>query len=170
MSAPFSKKRPPKKLPRKKLPRGQDSLHAGCISYRGRGVLIFGDAGVGKSSLALRMISEDARQWTMLVADDRTVLERRGSLLYATPPPALAGKMELRNVGILRLPYRERVPLCLALTLLACKSDSPRLPEPQKLLIKDVPLPHFRLPSHDPLLPQKLLHLLLQRGAGKGRV
>jgi HPr kinase/phosphorylase len=72
-------------------------LHATCVAVEGRGVLITGPSGAGKSALALQMMSFGAR----LVADDRVALSRREGALWAACPPAIAGMIEARGVGLL---------------------------------------------------------------------
>ena len=63
------------------------NLHGSAVALEGRGLLILGASGTGKSALALRMMAHGAR----LVADDRVVLARRGDALIASAPPALRG-------------------------------------------------------------------------------
>jgi serine kinase of HPr protein (carbohydrate metabolism regulator) len=73
---------------------------ASCVAIAGRGVLIEGAPGSGKSSLALALIDRGAA----LVGDDGVLLERRDGWLWALPPPAIAGLLEIRNIGLVRLP------------------------------------------------------------------
>ncbi|MGE3652127.1 MAG: HPr kinase/phosphorylase, partial [Reyranellaceae bacterium] len=75
-------------------------IHATCVALPEGGVLLRGDSGAGKSDLALRLIDGGAR----LVADDRTDLMREGDLLIARAPTSIAGLIEARGLGILRLP------------------------------------------------------------------
>ena len=58
------------------------NVHASCIAIDGQGVLLWGESGVGKSDLALRMIEKGA----ILVADDYPVLEEKDGILYASCP------------------------------------------------------------------------------------
>lgn len=99
--------------------------HATCVACSGRGVLIMGEPGTGKSSLALRLIDRGA----MLVADDYALLRREGDALVATPPERIAGLMEIRGLGISRLPYRKRAEIALAVRL---GTEDERLPEPKE--------------------------------------
>lgn len=104
------------------------TLHASCVARDGHGVLLLGGSGVGKSDLALRLLDRGFR----LVADDRVLV--CGGL--ASPPEALAGLIEVRGVGILRV---EAVfPVALAL-LVDLDGTGARLPDP-------APHPGWRLP------------------------
>lgn len=71
-----------------------------CVAVAGRGILIEGDPGSGKSSLALALIDRGA----VLIGDDAVTLESRGERLWALPPPNIAGLIEIRNVGLAKLP------------------------------------------------------------------
>ena len=90
-----------------------DILHASVVSVSGRGLLILGVSGAGKSGLALRMMALGAE----LVADDRVALLRVGDALRAAPPEALAGMIEARGIGVLSVPHLADAPLALAVDL-----------------------------------------------------
>jgi serine kinase of HPr protein (carbohydrate metabolism regulator) len=97
-------------------------LHASCVVIDGRALLIAGRSGSGKSDLALRLIDRGAR----LLADDYTQLTAEDGRLIATPPQAIAGKIEVRGVGILDHDHVAEAPVALLLDL----DRSPeRLPE-----------------------------------------
>lgn len=89
-----------------------------CVALDGRGVLITGAVGSGKSSLALALIDRGAE----LVGDDGVTLEARNGRTWAAPPPNIAGKLEIRNVGLVDLPATA-APLALVVRL---DSDAPR--------------------------------------------
>ncbi|WP_096703657.1 HPr kinase/phosphatase C-terminal domain-containing protein [Magnetospirillum sp. 15-1] len=103
-------------------------VHATCVAIDGRGVLLRAPSGGGKSDLALRLVDEGA----LLVADDQTRLERDGESLIASPPEAIAGLLEVRGLGLVRLPHLERVRLELVIDLTS-PSEVERLPEPNAL-------------------------------------
>ncbi|MCQ8278455.1 HPr kinase/phosphatase C-terminal domain-containing protein [Acetobacteraceae bacterium KSS8] len=95
------------------------TLHASCVARGGKAVLILGPSGSGKSDLALRLMDRGFA----LVADDRVRL--RGGM--AEPPETLRGLIEVRGVGIVRVPPVFPLPVALVVRL----SDAvPRLPEP----------------------------------------
>jgi HPr kinase/phosphorylase len=88
-------------------------IHASCVELGGTGVLLLGDSGSGKSDLALRLIDTGGR----LVADDRTDLNRRNGKLMASSPAPIAGRIEVRGVGIVKLTHIAEVAIGLAIEL-----------------------------------------------------
>ena len=91
----------------------------------GRGVLLRGSPGAGKSDLALRLIEGGAR----LVADDQVVLTSGGETLLAAPPPRIAGLLEVRGIGIVSMDFVAHSPVCLVVDLAPPESIE-RMPEP----------------------------------------
>lgn len=129
------------------------AIHAGCVAIGGRGVLIAGRSGTGKSDLALRLVDRGAR----LVSDDYTLVEARDGRLVASAPHAIAGRMEARGVGILAVPHDDAAIVALILDL-----DTPpeRMPEPATREIGGVPLPLARLAALEASAPIKVERLL----------
>ena len=97
-------------------------VHASSVAIDGRAVLITGRSGSGKSDLALRLLD---RGFT-LVSDDQTLVRRVGDRLIASAPPTIAGKLEIRGVGIVEVPTSSDVPVALLVEL---ASDIERLPD-----------------------------------------
>ncbi len=91
----------------------QQQHHATCVCIGNDGILLRGPSGTGKSDLALRLIDEGA----VLVADDRTDVQVRGNDLVASAPETIAGQMEVRGLGIVRLPIRAEATLSLLVDL-----------------------------------------------------
>jgi hypothetical protein len=89
------------------------NIHASCVALGKKGVLLLGASGAGKSDLALRLIDEGA----VLVADDRTDLFARRGKLFARAPEVLAGLIEVRGLGIVRLRRRKDIPVALVVQL-----------------------------------------------------
>ena len=116
-----------------------------CVSVSGRGLLIEGRPGSGKSSLALALIDRGAG----LVGDDGVALERRGDRLWAHPPPNIAGKLEIRGVGIIDLAAE---PAALALVLSLDARDE-RMPNPDTITLEGTQLPRLRFRTGDALAP-----------------
>lgn len=97
-------------------------IHATCVALPEGGVLLRGESGAGKSDLAIRLIDGGGR----LVADDRSELARDGDRLIARAPAAIAGLIEARGVGILRLPP-ERLAAEAVIALLVDLVDPARI-------------------------------------------
>jgi HPr kinase/phosphorylase len=102
------------------------NIHASCVAIGGKGILILGKSGAGKSDLALRLIDGGAR----LVADDRCDLFVRAGKLRAAAPIRVAGLLELRGIGIVALPYASSVSLAMAVQL-SLNQPETRLPRPR---------------------------------------
>lgn len=115
-------------------------LHATCVLVAGCGVLLRGASGAGKSDLALRLIDGGAR----LIADDQTELREDGGRLLASPPEVLAGLIEVRGLGILRLPHQAGAELRLAVDLVAAELVE-RAPRPARVELLGLSLPLIAL-------------------------
>ena len=101
-------------------------VHASCAARAGHAVLLLGPPGAGKSDLLLRLLDAG---WD-LVADDQVQLAAAGAGVLASPPPALAGMLEARGLGLLSgLPWQSQVPVALALRLVP-REALHRLPAP----------------------------------------
>ncbi len=133
-----------------------ETLHASCVAIGEHAVLIEGRSGAGKSDLALRLIDRGAA----LVSDDYTVLMRSARKLVATPPATIAGKIEVRGLGILDMPYRDRVAVALLVELVDEVERMP--PEPQMRRIAGIDVPVVAMNGHDASGPIKV-ELALKR-------
>lgn len=98
--------------------------HASCVCINGKGVLILGESGAGKSDLALRLIHSGA----VLVADDQVKLAEKNGQLLASCHERIQGRIEARGVGILTVPHVQDVPLSLAIQLVE-RDHVQRLPD-----------------------------------------
>jgi serine kinase of HPr protein (carbohydrate metabolism regulator) len=114
-------------------------VHGTAISIGGHGVLIMGESGSGKSDLALRLIDRGA----ILISDDVVFLETRDNAPILTVAPNIAGKMEVRGVGISNVDFIASAPLRLVIEFV----DTPdRLPEDvARATIGDYSVPVSRL-------------------------
>ena len=91
------------------------TIHGTCVLVGGIGVLLRGPSGAGKSDVALRLIDGGA----LLVADDRVELRMVDGRLMASAPAALAGLLEVRGLGIVRLPCDGPAEVGLVVDLVA---------------------------------------------------
>src|SRR6476661_9940698 len=90
-----------------------ETIHASTVAIDGRAVLIGGPSGSGKSDLALRLLDRGFK----LVSDDRTLVRRDGERLIASAPPNIAGKLEIRGLGIVDMDNVDNVPIALFVEL-----------------------------------------------------
>ncbi|ASK87741.1 HPr kinase/phosphorylase [Sphingorhabdus sp. SMR4y] len=104
------------------------TLHATAVAIAGAGLLIRGKSGSGKSDLALRLIDRGAD----LISDDQVVVSRQGPELSLSPPPRLAGKLEVRSLGIWEREHVSGIALNLIIDL---KDQVERFPMDRQVTI-----------------------------------
>lgn len=136
-------------------------LHASTVLIDGRAVLIAGRSASGKSDLALRLIDRGA----MLVADDYTRLDVRDGSLIASAPPAIAGKIEVRGVGIVELACAAEGAVSLLVDLDGGVERLPDEPVPTTPL-EGVAIPTLALAAFEASAPIKVEHALRRHGLG----
>ncbi|MDD5585969.1 MAG: HPr kinase/phosphatase C-terminal domain-containing protein [Alphaproteobacteria bacterium] len=132
-------------------------IHASCVAFDGRGVLLAGDPGAGKSEIALCLIEAGAK----LVSDDQTALHVENGRLIAAPPASIAGLIEVRHVGLLRLPYCPSAPVMLYVDLVPDTAKLERMPESERVFLLDQPVRRLSLSSHESATPVKIRAALL---------
>lgn len=99
-----------------------DIVHASCVAFDKRGVLILGASGTGKSALAVGLLAIGAS----LVSDDKTILTERSGQLVAQCPTAIKGMIEVRGVGLLAVEPKDSAIVTLIIDLDRTEPD--RLP------------------------------------------
>lgn len=87
--------------------------HASSVEFEGKGIIIFGDSGSGKSDLALRLIDAGGK----LISDDYVSVIAKDNILYAQTAPNIEGLIEVRGVGLVTTPFKKSMTLDLALEL-----------------------------------------------------
>jgi len=90
-----------------------ETIHATCVAIGGRGLLILGPSGTGKSDLALRLIDRGA----LLVSDDGVAVRAGSGRAYAAAPATIEGRMEIRGLGIVDVPTMKEAPIALCISL-----------------------------------------------------
>jgi len=121
-----------------------EQVHGTCVEVDGTAVLLRGPPGSGKSDLALRLIEGGAR----LVADDRADIEIKDGRLVVSPPPAIAGLLEVNGQGVFKVGFLAHSPLGLVVDLVS-ENEVQRLPEPRSWQCLGVSVPVLALaPFH----------------------
>ena len=139
-----------------------ETVHGSAVALGSHGVLLLGDSGSGKSSLAARLIdTQNAR----LIADDRVQLTAQDDRLLLAPDARLAGLLELRGLGLLRLPYVTHQALALVVRLVAAE-QVPRLPEAAYFTQVDISVPQLALHAHHAATPLTILHAVTALATG----
>jgi serine kinase of HPr protein (carbohydrate metabolism regulator) len=135
-----------------------ETIHASTVASDGRAVLITGPSGSGKSDLALRLLD---RGFT-LVSDDQTVVKKDGNRLLSSAPPTIAGKLEVRGIGIVEVERTDNVPVALIVEL---TGDIQRLPDDSRERpILGVKLPLITIDAMTASAPSKVALALDRMG------
>jgi len=144
----------------------RELVHGTCVAFGRHGALLRGSPGSGKSDLALRFLALDREDGAgpLLVADDQVwIAAGAEGVLLASPPATLAGKIEVRGLGISAVPF-----LAEALLVLVCDltnaQDVPRMPQQpwERTVIAGRSVPLLRLTPFEASAPLKLKLALFQ--------
>jgi serine kinase of HPr protein (carbohydrate metabolism regulator) len=137
--------------------------HATALIVGHRGILIRGVSGAGKSSLALSLLQSMDGTFVRLVGDDRIHLEAAHGRLLMRPAAALQGLIEIRGLGILRMPFEPVAVAHLVVDLAA--PDFERLPQSADLATSIAGITLARLPVAPGADARARLLALLGQGA-----
>tara|TARA_B100000963_G_C22499404_1_gene613031 strand:- start:508 stop:933 length:426 start_codon:yes stop_codon:yes gene_type:complete len=110
-------------------------MHSSSIVIDDNGVLILGDSGSGKSDLALRLIDNGAT----LISDDVSICKKNLNNIYLYCPPEIKGLLEVREIGIITVPFVERIKLKLVVNLKS--KNNKRFPEDNYFKILGIKVP-----------------------------
>ena len=113
-----------------------ERVHGTCVAINGEGVLFRGPPGSGKSDLALRIIDSGGH----LVADDQTIITRKGDKIITSSPENIRHKIEVRGIGIMTFFAKKEAPLTLILDLLL-PGNIERIPQVQFCNYLNVKIP-----------------------------
>ncbi len=152
---------------------GPDTHHGTAIAVSGRAALIVGPSGAGKSDLALRCLAVAPTALipaaAQLVSDDRVIISPVNGQLRVAAPEAIAGKLEVRGMGIIRVPCAASADLALVVELVA-PGTVERLPAPLPTRsIMGLSVPVLRLAPFEAAAPVKLLLALVRATQSPGK-
>ena len=138
----------------------RETVHGTCVALGKSAALIRGPSGAGKSDLALRFLflarrAPAAIEAPILVADDQVVLSRRDDAIVAEPPASIAGKLEVRGVGIVEMKWAREANLLLVVDLVA-PDRVERMPLPETVEILGLPVRRLHLAAFEASAPIKL--------------
>lgn len=136
------------------------TVHGTCVALGRSAALIRGASGSGKSDLALRFLflarrGPAALEAPKLLADDQVILSREDNMIRAHPPEAIAGKLEVRGVGIVEVKWTQDADLVLVVDLVA-PGEVERMPAHETVDILGVPVRRLRLAPFEASAPIKL--------------
>ena len=117
------------------------TVHASCVAFGNKAILIRGQPGSGKSDIALQLIDGQGYGLgnkplrAMLVADDQVILERIKGDIIVTAPAILSGKLEIRGRGIVALPHKPKAKL-IGVVDFKSRAEIERMPEPEDMHVE----------------------------------
>ncbi len=128
-------------------------VHGTGIFIDGKGVLIKGVSRAGKSDLALRLMGQGAE----LVGDDYVEVSRMGQdRVVMQAPETIAGKIEVRNIGILNVPFRHMARIDLVVELVLDIASLERLPQQKVTRLDGAEIPCLDFYAFEASAPEKL--------------
>ena len=110
-------------------------MHSSSVVIDDNGVLILGDSGSGKSDLALRLIDSGAT----LISDDISICRKNSNNIYLYCPPEIKGLLEVREIGIITVPFVEKIKLRLVVNLKS--NNNERFPKDSSFRILGIKIP-----------------------------
>ena len=126
-------------------------IHATVVDIAGRGVLLRGPSGSGKSDLALRLVDRGA----VLVSDDQVLLSARPKGVKAKAPDTLRGMLEVRGIGLVSMPVTGSSFIKLIVDLVG-GDDVERLPEFRRENLCGKKIPYLKLNAFEVSAPLKI--------------
>tara|TARA_Y100000589_G_scaffold216673_1_gene204366 strand:- start:138 stop:563 length:426 start_codon:yes stop_codon:yes gene_type:complete len=114
-------------------------FHSTAVVIEDFGVLIKGKPGSGKSDLALRLIDSGAT----LISDDLTICKKIGDYLYLYPHSNTKGLLEVREIGIMTVPYVDNIKLTLVVELV--EKEFERIPGMMNCSLLGIKFPKIKI-------------------------
>lgn len=115
-------------------------VHGNAVKINDKGILLTGPSGSGKSDLSLRLIDGGG----CLISDDYTEIKAQGGQAILSPPAEIAGRLEIRGIGLMKLSYCRDIPLHLVFEL-TDRRDIERMPEDRSITFDGVTVPVRKL-------------------------
>ncbi|MEK4033125.1 HPr kinase/phosphatase C-terminal domain-containing protein [Methylocystis sp. IM3] len=144
--------------------RTESYLHANAVALGERGLLLRGPSGVGKSALTLALIARFAARgaFARLVGDDRVRVDSQDGRLVARPHPAIEGLIEIRGLGLARVPFERACRLDAVVDISNPGETPPRRPEDaqRSVLLRDVALPRLCVQGCDDVSLERIVFFL----------
>ena len=119
-------------------------FHSTSVVIEDCGIMIVGDSGCGKSDLALRLIDSGAT----LISDDVTICKKRINGIFLYSPKETKGLLEVREIGIITVPFIENVKLSLLVELI--DKEGERMPEKEKKILLGVTIHKIQIFGKNP--------------------
>lgn len=119
-------------------------FHSTSVVIEDCGIMIVGDSGCGKSDLALRLIDSGAT----LISDDITICKKRINEIFLYSPKETKGLLEVREIGIITVPFIENVKLSLLVELI--DKEGIRIPKKTKKILLGVKIPKIEIFGKNP--------------------
>ncbi len=136
------------------------NIHASCVVYKNKGVLICGKSGRGKSDLSLRLIMDKG---FCLVGDDRIdIFEKKGKL-RAYSVNTIENMLEVRGLGLAHFPSKKAANIDLVVDLVENLEEVSRLPEAEFVELEGIKIRKIRLWAFEASAPDKILLALTQK-------
>ncbi len=114
-------------------------MHSSSVVIDDNGVLIMGNSGSGKSDLALRLIDNGATLISDDISDDISICKKTLNNIYLYCPPEIKGLLEVREIGIMTVPFVEKIKLQLVVNLKSKNNE--RFPKDSSLKILGIKIP-----------------------------
>jgi len=120
------------------------NFHSTSVVIEDCGIMIIGCSGCGKSDLALRLIDSGAT----LISDDVTICKKRKNGIFLYSPKETKGLLEVREIGIITVPFTENVKLSLLVELI--DKEGERMPKRTKNILLGVKIPKIQIFGKNP--------------------
>jgi serine kinase of HPr protein (carbohydrate metabolism regulator) len=139
-------------LPDHASSRRHHTVHATAVLVGRDAILLRGPSGSGKSRVALALVADaTARgEFAAMIGDDRVALSPVGNRLVVRPAPVLAGRVEIRGVGILETAHEPAGVVGLVVDFVSDPPDRVPAPEDRHEMVEGVVLPRLELWRQDP--------------------